>query len=145
MAGVSRSHGADPSDEGVPLQKRLVTRYATVSREAADENQGRVEAVFDELSVTQPQTVSYIVLRLADDSFLHLSFHAHGDDEPNPIRRRPLSDASSMDTLTDAEGPVDAEQQADVARGCLHHRHRLIALRSTTTGSRWPALEAAAA
>ena len=64
------------------MQKRLVTRYATVSREAADENQGRVEAVFDELSVTQPQTVSYIVLRLADDSFLHLSFHAHGDDEP---------------------------------------------------------------
>jgi len=29
--------------------------------------------------------VSYIVLRLADDSFLHVSFHNHGDDEVNPI------------------------------------------------------------
>jgi hypothetical protein len=29
--------------------------------------------------------VSYIVLRLADDSFLHVSFHDHGDDEVNPI------------------------------------------------------------
>ena len=31
------------------------------------------------------RTVSYIVLRLADDSFVHVSFHNHGDDEVNPI------------------------------------------------------------
>ena len=33
----------------------------------------------------EPDNVSYIVLRLADDSFLHVSFHDHGDDEVNPI------------------------------------------------------------
>ena len=67
------------------MQKRLVTRYAMQSAEAADENQRRVEGVFDELSTTKPDNVSYIVLRLADDSFVHVSFHDHGDDEVNPI------------------------------------------------------------
>jgi hypothetical protein len=67
------------------MQKRLVTRYATRSAEAADENQRRVESVFEELSATKPDTVSYIVLRLEDDSFVHVSFHDHGDDEVNPI------------------------------------------------------------
>ena len=67
------------------MQKRLVTRYAMQSAEAADENQRRVEGVFDELSTSKPDNVSYIVLRLADDSFVHVSFHDHGDDEVNPI------------------------------------------------------------
>jgi predicted SnoaL-like aldol condensation-catalyzing enzyme len=67
------------------MQKRLVTRYATQSTAAADENQRRIEGVFEELVSERPQTVSYIVLRLADDSFLHVSFHDHGEDEPNPI------------------------------------------------------------
>jgi hypothetical protein len=67
------------------MEKRLVTRYATRSAEAANENQRRVEGVFDELAATKPDNVSYIVLRLADDSFLHVSFHNHRDDEVNPI------------------------------------------------------------
>jgi len=67
------------------VEKRLVTRYAMWSAEAADENQRRVEGVFDELAATKPDNVSYIVLRLADDSFLHVSFRNHGDDELNPI------------------------------------------------------------
>jgi len=67
------------------MEKRLVTSYATRSAEAADENERRVEAVFDELAVTKPDNVSYIVLRLADNSFVHVSFHNHGDDESNPI------------------------------------------------------------
>jgi hypothetical protein len=67
------------------VQKRLVTRYAMRSAEAANENQRRVEGVFDELAAAKPARVSYIVLRLADDSFVHLSFHNHGDDEVNPI------------------------------------------------------------
>jgi hypothetical protein len=67
------------------MQKRLVTRYAMQSAEAADENQRRVEGVFAELDATTPDNVSYIVLRLADDSFVHVSFHDHGDDEVNPI------------------------------------------------------------
>jgi len=67
------------------MQKRLVTRYAAKSPTAADENQRRVEAVFEELKSQAPGNVSYIVLRLADDSFVHVSFHDHGDDDPNPI------------------------------------------------------------
>jgi hypothetical protein len=67
------------------MQKRLVTRYGMQSMEAADENQRRVEAVFKELEATKPDNVSYLVLRLADNSFVHVSFHDHGDDEVNPI------------------------------------------------------------
>jgi hypothetical protein len=67
------------------VEKRLVTRYAMRSAEAADENQRRVEGVFEELSDTTPDNVSYIVLRLADDSFVHVPFHNHRDDAVNPI------------------------------------------------------------
>jgi hypothetical protein len=67
------------------VQKRLVTRYAMRSAQDADENQRRVEGVFAELAAAQPDNVSYVVLRLADDSFVHVSFHNHGDDEVNPI------------------------------------------------------------
>ena len=35
------------------MEKRLVTRYATQSQEAADENQRRVEGVFEELEYRQ--------------------------------------------------------------------------------------------
>ena len=44
--------------------------YRTASAEAADENQRRVEGVFAELAASTPENVSYIVLRLADDSFV---------------------------------------------------------------------------
>jgi hypothetical protein len=67
------------------MHKRLVTRYSMRSAEDADENQRRVEGVFAELAANKPGNVSYIVLRLADDSFVHVSFHNHGDDEVNPI------------------------------------------------------------
>ena len=67
------------------MEKRLVTRYSMPSAEAADENQRRVEGVFAELAATRPSNISYLVLRLADDSFLHVSFHDHGEDEINPI------------------------------------------------------------
>jgi predicted SnoaL-like aldol condensation-catalyzing enzyme len=71
------------------MQKRLVTRYATKSPEAADENQRRVEGVFAELEANKPTNVSYMVLRLDDGSFVHVSFHDHGDDEVNPISSTP--------------------------------------------------------
>lgn len=71
------------------MQKRLVTRYATRSPEAADENERRVRAVFEELDATKPGNVSYVVLRLADGSFVHVSFHDHSDDEVNPIASTP--------------------------------------------------------
>jgi len=67
------------------MEKRLVTRYAMRSSEDADENQRRVEAVFAQLAEDAPNNVSYIVLRLADDSFVHVSFHDHSDNDVNPI------------------------------------------------------------
>jgi hypothetical protein len=91
------------------MQKRLVTRYATQSAEAADENQRRVEGVFDELVATKPDTVSYIVLRLADESFVHVSFHNHGDDEVNPIASTAAFAHFQQDHADRREGGVDQQ------------------------------------
>jgi predicted SnoaL-like aldol condensation-catalyzing enzyme len=96
----------DASTKGQQVEKRLVTRYATKSQEAADENQRRIEGVFSELAATKPDNVSYIVLRLADDSFVHVSFHNHGEDETNPI-----SSTAAFSHIQDGhesrrEGPV---------------------------------------
>jgi hypothetical protein len=92
------------------MQKRLVTRYAMQSAEAADENQRRVEGVFDDLAATRPDTVSYIVLRLEDDSFVHLSFHDHSDDEANPITST-AAFAHFQDGHADRrDGPVDQQK-----------------------------------
>jgi hypothetical protein len=78
-----------PEHENVPTQFRLVTTYHSASKEAADENQRRIEAVFAELAESRPDNVTYLVLRLADDSFLHVSFHGHAPDEHNPIASTP--------------------------------------------------------
>src|SRR3989454_12792945 len=89
------------------MEKRLVTRYATQSTEAADENQRRVEGVFAELIETKPDNVSYIVLRLADDSFVHVSFHNHGDDEVNPIASTAAFAHFQKDHADRRDGGVD--------------------------------------
>jgi hypothetical protein len=91
------------------MQKRLVTRYATQSPEAADENQRRVEAVFEELAASQPDNVSYIVLRLADDSFVHVSFHDHTDDEVNPISSTAAFGHFQQDHGDRRQGGVDQQ------------------------------------
>jgi hypothetical protein len=91
------------------MKKRLVTRYAMPSVEAADENQRRIEGVFAELDAAKPDTVSYIVLRLADDSFVHVSFHDHGDDEPNPIASTPAFAHFQEDHAERREGGVDQQ------------------------------------
>ena len=91
------------------MEKRLVTRYAMWSAEAADENQRRVEGVFDELAATTPDNVSYIVLRLADNSFLHLSFHNHGDDVPNPIASTAAFAHFQEDHADRRDGGVDQQ------------------------------------
>jgi hypothetical protein len=91
------------------MQKRLVTRYATKSAEGADENQRRVEGVFAELDATKPDNVSYIVLRLADDSFVHVSFHDHGDDEVNPIASTAAFAHFQQDHADRREGSVDQQ------------------------------------
>jgi hypothetical protein len=87
----------------------LVARYATKSAEAADENQRRVEAVFAELAGAKPDNVSYIVLRLADDSFVHVSFHNHGDDEVNPISSTAAFGHFQEDHSDLREGGVDQQ------------------------------------
>jgi len=91
------------------MEKRLVTRYAMRSAEAANENQRRVEGVFDELAATKPDNVSYIVLRLADDSFLHVSFHNHRDDEVNPIASTAAFARFQQDHADRREGTVDQQ------------------------------------
>src|SRR5262245_9841090 len=82
--GTEHSNSAGKS---IPASAQfwVITRYATASAEAADENQRRVEGVFAELAEAHPDNISYLVLRLADDSFLHVAFHNHAEDEVNPI------------------------------------------------------------
>ena len=86
---TAHSDSSPTSTPARPVQFRLVTRYASRSAEAADENQRRVEAVFAELEQTRPGNVTYIVLRLADDSFVHISFHGHAPGDTNPISSTP--------------------------------------------------------
>ena len=91
------------------MHKRLVTRYATQSTEAADENQRRVEGVFAELEANKPGNVSYIVLRLEDGSFVHVSFHDHGDDEVNPITSSAAFHHFQQDHSDRRSGDVDQQ------------------------------------
>lgn len=102
-------HEPSIGERSLSVQKRLVTRYAMGSAEAADENQRRVEGVFDELVATKPDNVSYIVLRLADDSFVHVSFHNHGDDEVNPIASTAAFAHFQHDHADRRQGGVDQQ------------------------------------
>jgi hypothetical protein len=79
------------------------------SAEDADENRRRVEGVFAALHETKPDTVSYLVLRLADNSFLHVSFHNHGEDEPNPIASTPAFAHFQDGHETRRQGAVDQQ------------------------------------
>jgi hypothetical protein len=83
-------HASEAPEQANPAtQFRLVTTYRSASKDAADENQRRIEAVFAELVQSAPDNVTYLVFRLADDSFLHVSFHGHAEDEHNPIASLP--------------------------------------------------------
>jgi hypothetical protein len=92
------------------VQKRLVTRYSMRSAEEADENQRRIEGVFAELVATSPDNVSYLVFRLADDSFVHVSFHDHGEDEANPIASTAAFAHFQDGHAERREGAVDQQQ-----------------------------------
>ena len=93
-----------------PVQYRLVTRYQAASSDAADENQRRIERVFAELAEIKPDNVTYLVLRLADDSFVHVSFHAHGHDDPNPISGLAAFKHFGDDHAARRDGPVDQQE-----------------------------------
>jgi hypothetical protein len=64
---------------------------------------------FADLAAKEPDNVSYIVLRLADDSFVHLSFHDHGDDEVNPIASTPAFAHFQQDHAARRQGAVDQQ------------------------------------
>ena len=66
------------------MEKRLVTRYATTSAEAADENQRTT-------------------------SFVHVSFHDHTDDEVNPIASTAAFAHFQEDHADRREGGVDQQ------------------------------------
>jgi hypothetical protein len=50
--------------------KRTLVRYKT-KLEKAEENAALIEHVFDELRLKSPDGVRYLVLRLADGTFVH--------------------------------------------------------------------------
>ena len=51
--------------------KRTLIRYKT-RPDAADQNAGLIEKVFEELKATKPDGVRYLSLRLDDNTFVHL-------------------------------------------------------------------------
>jgi hypothetical protein len=102
------------------VHHRLVTRYSTKSAEAADENQRRVEGVFAALEEAKPGNVSYLVLRLDDDSFVHISFHNHGDGEVNPIGSTAAFAHFQRDHSERRSGGVDQHRATLV--GALHRQ-----------------------
>jgi len=62
--------------------KRTVVRYRT-RPEMAAENQRLIENVFLELGARSPNGLRYAVLRLADDTFLHV-VESEGERSPLP-------------------------------------------------------------
>jgi hypothetical protein len=62
--------------------KRVMVRYK-VKPDRVQENEGLVQAVYEELTRTQPTGLRYATFRLADGvSFVHL---AETEDERNPL------------------------------------------------------------
>lgn len=52
--------------------KRIVVRY-TVRPDKVEENRSLIEQVFKQLRDTAPDGLRYMVLHLADDSFVHVA------------------------------------------------------------------------
>jgi len=61
------------------------------------------------LAAEQPANVSYLVLGLADDSFVHVSFHDHRDDVVNPIATTPACAHFYEGHAARREGRVDQQ------------------------------------
>lgn len=108
------------TSSATPAQFRLVTRYASRSAETADANQRLVEAVFAELAENRPDNVTYLVLRLADDSFVHISFHGHAPDETNPIASSDAFARFADSHGERREGEVD-QQRANLVGAYITH------------------------
>lgn len=65
--------------------------------------------MFAELAAAQPDNVSYLVLRLADNSFAHISFHDHNDEDVNPISSMPAFAHFQQDHADRLQDPVDQQ------------------------------------
>jgi hypothetical protein len=63
------------------MMSTKLIRYKT-RPDQANENQRLIEAVFTELKARTPEGVRYMVLRLADNSFVHL---VESGEEKNPL------------------------------------------------------------
>ena len=63
--------------------KHTVVRYRT-KPETAQENEHLIKAVFEELRAKSPSDIRYLVLRLNDGAFIHLSI-AETKDGASPL------------------------------------------------------------
>ena len=61
--------------------KRTLIRYKT-KPDAADQNAGLIEKVFEELKAAKPDGVRYLSLRLDDNTFVHL---VEAEDGATPL------------------------------------------------------------
>ena len=82
-----------------------LVRY-TAKPERADENARLIAGVFRELHATQPDGLRYLVLRLADGSFIHMAVTG-GNDET-------LTGLSSFQTFV---AGADTRREAPPLRG----------------------------
>ncbi len=70
------------------MSKTVIVRYKTTA-DRADENEGLVRQIFDELTATAPDGVRYTALRLDDGvSFIHIAT-IEALDGSNPILTLP--------------------------------------------------------
>ena len=61
--------------------KQILVRYKTAP-DKADENQRLIENVFKELQAKTPDGMGYLVLRLADGTFVHFKVDTREDADP---------------------------------------------------------------
>jgi hypothetical protein len=59
------------------------------------------------LLLAKPDNVSYLVPRLADNTFVHVSFHDHSDEDVNPISSTPAFAYFQQDHVGRREGRAD--------------------------------------
>ena len=68
--------------------------------------------------------MSDIELRLPDDAFVHLSFHGHGHDDPNP--NNGLQAFEHATTITPPGAPAVSTSRMLIMGRRLRHSDRLI-------------------
>jgi hypothetical protein len=88
--------------------RRVVVRYQT-RPEAADENARLIQAVFGELQSRAPEGLRYLVLRLADGSFVHVVEQADGAPSLTSLDAFKAFAAGIRDRALVPPATVDAE------------------------------------